>query len=159
MGIGQCRDTIDLVLEKCMSISTGTMRRGTCRKVFAVCEAHDGKNKIITPQTTIAVPSSVTAMSIRGYALLTGSVLFYLFGIYCVVLGEFAPGTGRTTRPPSSYQPAFAGLITTAPKHRRMDALALQLDAYYQYLVLFLVPVTAYFAIANWVGWQYYRNS
>lgn len=32
-------------------------------------------------------------------------------------------------------------------------------DTHYKYLVLFLVPTFSYFAIANWVGWQYYQNS
>ncbi|GMK55392.1 hypothetical protein CspeluHIS016_0204480 [Cutaneotrichosporon spelunceum] len=30
-------------------------------------------------------------------------------------------------------------------------------DAYYKYLVPLLIPVTAWFAIANWVGWTYFR--
>jgi hypothetical protein len=28
---------------------------------------------------------------------------------------------------------------------------------HYVYLVPLLVPVTAWFAIANWVGWEYFR--
>ena len=32
-------------------------------------------------------------------------------------------------------------------------------DTHYKYLVLFLIPTFSYFAIANWVGWQYYQNS
>lgn len=30
-------------------------------------------------------------------------------------------------------------------------------DHHYKYLVPLLVPTTAWFAIANWVGWQYFR--
>lgn len=30
-------------------------------------------------------------------------------------------------------------------------------DSHYKYLVPLLIPVTAWFAIANWVGWQYFR--
>nr|XP_031858368.1 uncharacterized protein CI109_006244 [Kwoniella shandongensis]KAA5525440.1 hypothetical protein CI109_006244 [Kwoniella shandongensis] len=30
-------------------------------------------------------------------------------------------------------------------------------DTHYKYLVPLLVPVTAWFAIANWVGWEYFR--
>ena len=32
-------------------------------------------------------------------------------------------------------------------------------DQHYRYLVPLLVPVTAWFAIANWVGWEYFRFS
>ena len=32
-------------------------------------------------------------------------------------------------------------------------------DTHYKYFVLLIVPTSAYFVIANWVGWQYYRNS
>lgn len=32
-------------------------------------------------------------------------------------------------------------------------------DTHYKYLVLFLIPTSSYFAIANWVGWQYYQNT
>ncbi|KAF8212290.1 hypothetical protein K438DRAFT_1566963 [Mycena galopus ATCC 62051] len=38
-----------------------------------------------------------------------------------------------------------------------LDALAK--DTHYKYFVILLIPTTAYFVIANWVGWQYYRNS
>ncbi|BEJ16094.1 hypothetical protein CspHIS471_0506990 [Cutaneotrichosporon sp. HIS471] len=30
-------------------------------------------------------------------------------------------------------------------------------DSHYKYLVPLLIPVTAWFAIANWVGWTYFR--
>ncbi|OCF35377.1 hypothetical protein I316_02927 [Kwoniella heveanensis BCC8398] len=30
-------------------------------------------------------------------------------------------------------------------------------DNHYRYIVPLLVPVTAWFAIANWVGWEYFR--
>jgi hypothetical protein len=39
---------------------------------------------------------------------------------------------------------------------RRLPA-ALVGDEHYKYLVPLLVPTTAYFVIANWVGWEYFR--
>jgi hypothetical protein len=36
---------------------------------------------------------------------------------------------------------------------------ALADDEHYKYFAVLVVPTTAYFVIANWVGWQYYRNS
>lgn len=38
-----------------------------------------------------------------------------------------------------------------------LDALAR--DTHYKYLVVMLVAASTGFVIANWVGWQYYRNS
>ncbi|KZP20795.1 hypothetical protein FIBSPDRAFT_1021795 [Athelia psychrophila] len=38
-----------------------------------------------------------------------------------------------------------------------LDVLAQ--DTHYKYFVMLLIPMTIYFVIANWVGWQYYRNS
>ncbi|CCA67473.1 hypothetical protein PIIN_01302 [Serendipita indica DSM 11827] len=32
-------------------------------------------------------------------------------------------------------------------------------DSHYKYLIFLGIPLTAYFVIANWVGWQYYRLS
>lgn len=32
-------------------------------------------------------------------------------------------------------------------------------DTHYKYFVILIIPMGAYFVIANWVGWQYYRNS
>lgn len=32
-------------------------------------------------------------------------------------------------------------------------------DTHYKYFALFSIPLTSYFVIANWVGWQYYTNS
>lgn len=38
-----------------------------------------------------------------------------------------------------------------------LDVLAQ--DTHYKYFALFIIPMGAYFVIANWVGWQYYQNS
>jgi hypothetical protein len=35
----------------------------------------------------------------------------------------------------------------------------LKQDTHYKYFSLFIIPLGAGFVIANWVGWQYYRNS
>lgn len=32
-------------------------------------------------------------------------------------------------------------------------------DDHYKYLVPLLVPTTAWFVIANWVGWEFFRNA
>jgi len=38
-----------------------------------------------------------------------------------------------------------------------LDVLAQ--DTHYKYFALLIIPTSAYFVIANWVGWQYYQNS
>ncbi|WWC69557.1 uncharacterized protein I206_103499 [Kwoniella pini CBS 10737] len=32
-------------------------------------------------------------------------------------------------------------------------------DEHYKYLIPLLIPVTAWFAIANWIGWEYFKYS
>jgi hypothetical protein len=32
-------------------------------------------------------------------------------------------------------------------------------DDHYKYLLPLLIPTTAWFVIANWVGWEYFRNA
>ncbi|TFL01029.1 hypothetical protein BDV98DRAFT_483191, partial [Pterulicium gracile] len=63
------------------------------------------------------------------------SFLFFALGTYVLVLSPFMGLTG--------FYP--------------LDVLVM--DNHYKYLIIFLIPTTAYFTIANWVGWQYYRNS
>ncbi|KAF7294983.1 hypothetical protein MIND_01036400 [Mycena indigotica] len=70
-----------------------------------------------------------------GYGLLVLSAVFFAFASYAVLLSAFFPLTGIFL----------------------LDLLAN--DHHYKYFVLLLVPTTAYFVIANWVGWQFYRNS
>lgn len=70
-----------------------------------------------------------------GYLIITFSALFLAVASYALLFGAFLP-------------PAGIPLI---------DALAR--DTHYKYCAVFLIPTGAYFVIANWVGWQYYRNS
>ncbi|KAI0316689.1 hypothetical protein OF83DRAFT_1059979 [Amylostereum chailletii] len=79
---------------------------------------------------TVLLPS-VTA----GYIIVTCSVAFFALGSYALLFSVFLPHSGF--------------LI--------LDALAK--DTHYKYFALFIIPTTSYFVIANWVGWQYYRNS
>ncbi|KAF8797966.1 hypothetical protein BYT27DRAFT_7029479, partial [Phlegmacium glaucopus] len=67
--------------------------------------------------------------------IIISSVLFFVIASYAVLLSPFLPLTGL--------------LI--------FDILAK--DTFYKYFALLLIPTTSYFVIANWVGWQYYRNS
>ncbi|KAI0646946.1 hypothetical protein C8Q79DRAFT_1009102 [Trametes meyenii] len=70
-----------------------------------------------------------------GYGILAASVLFLLLGSYAVFFSAFFPHTGVWA----------------------LDVLAR--DTHYKYLAIMLIPAGTGFVIANWVGWQYYRNS
>ncbi len=75
-----------------------------------------------------------------GYIYLAASALLLVIGAHSILLGAIFPG--------------HAGGPTG------ITALnALERDGHYKYLALFSVPVCAYFVIANWVGWQFFRNS
>lgn len=83
-----------------------------------------------TETTEASVPSVRT-----GYCIVISSILFFILGSYATLFSAFYPHTGVPI----------------------LDVLAR--DTHYKYFVLFLIPTTSYFVIANWVGWQYYRNS
>jgi hypothetical protein len=72
---------------------------------------------------------------LSGQAIVTSSVLFFAIATYAILLSPFLPLTGFFI----------------------LDVLAN--DTFYKYFVVLLIPTTSYFVIANWVGWQYYRNS
>ncbi|KAI0664915.1 hypothetical protein C8Q70DRAFT_20006 [Cubamyces menziesii] len=88
--------------------------------------------KVVLPERSEPAPRPSRA---AGYALLAGALLFLLAASYAVFFSAFLPRTGIWV----------------------LDALAE--DRHYKYLVVTLVPTSTWFVIANWVGWQYYRNS
>ena len=85
-----------------------------------------------------------------GYLFLVASALLLAIGTHALLLSALLPDLA-----PSAGGRA-AG-CTTVLQQSLLDALAR--DTHYKYLALFSVPVCAYFVIANWVGWQFFRNS
>ncbi|KAH9966871.1 hypothetical protein BC827DRAFT_1124072 [Russula dissimulans] len=82
-----------------------------------------------------------------GYLLLAASALLLAVGTHAVLFSAlFHRSAGGGDR---------EGIIDII--NAVLDALAR--DTHYKYLALFSVPVCAYFVIANWVGWQFFRNS
>jgi len=81
-------------------------------------------------RTSSAPPSLRT-----GYLLLTSSIILLLVGSYATLFSAFIPASGWK-------------LLSV-----------LEEDNHYKYFMVLLVPTAAYVVIANWVGWQYYRNS
>jgi hypothetical protein len=100
-----------------------------------------------------------------GYLFLAASALFLALGAHALLFSALYPsrarlrGDGGTTgeRQWQWQRPIIIIDIMIAIMNAVLDALAR--DAHYKYLALFSVPVCAYFVIANWVGWQFFRNS
>ncbi|KAJ3805485.1 hypothetical protein EV368DRAFT_31295 [Lentinula lateritia] len=70
-----------------------------------------------------------------GHLIIAATAVFFVIASYSVLFSAFLPLTGNVV----------------------LDALAK--DTHYKCFVLLIIPTGAYFVIANWVGWQYYRNS
>jgi len=70
-----------------------------------------------------------------GHVIIALSVIYFAFASYAILFSGFLPLTGTYV----------------------LDVLAQ--DTHYKYFVMLIIPMTIYFVIANWVGWQYYRNS
>ncbi|KAH7877589.1 hypothetical protein F5879DRAFT_316643 [Lentinula edodes] len=70
-----------------------------------------------------------------GHLIIAATAVFFVIASYSVLFSAFLPFRGNAV----------------------LDALAE--DTHYKYFVLLIIPTGAYFVIANWVGWQYYRNS
>ncbi|OSX65190.1 hypothetical protein POSPLADRAFT_1136405 [Postia placenta MAD-698-R-SB12] len=81
------------------------------------------------------VPSENIPSLRTAYIILASAFAFLVIGGYATFFSTFHPATGIWI----------------------LDTLAG--DTHYKYFIVLLVPTTSYFAIANWVGWQYYRNS
>ncbi|KAI0306386.1 hypothetical protein B0F90DRAFT_1623195 [Multifurca ochricompacta] len=75
-----------------------------------------------------------------GYILLAASALLLAVGTHAIITSAL-------------FSVSAEGLVTITA----LDVLAR--DTHYKYLALFSVPIFAYFVIANWVGWQFFRNS
>ncbi|KAJ3717656.1 hypothetical protein DFJ43DRAFT_1159710 [Lentinula guzmanii] len=70
-----------------------------------------------------------------GHGIVTVTAVFFIVASYAILFSAILPLTGNVM----------------------LDVLAN--DTHYKYFTLLIIPTGAYFVIANWVGWQYYRNS
>jgi len=84
-----------------------------------------------------------------GYVFLVASALLLAIGTHALLFSALFPGLTAS----GGRWPTNNTTVLLLP----LDALAR--DSHYKYLALFSVPVCAYFVIANWVGWQFFRNS
>ena len=87
-----------------------------------------------------------------GHTIVVLSVLFFLIAGYVTFFSAFAPSPNNFVR---DLDNALASAYLTL---RKVLKVVVE-DTHYKYLALFLIPTFSYFAIANWVGWQYYQNS
>ena len=86
-----------------------------------------------------------------GYVLVALSFLFLVIGGYAILFSAFLPLSGIAVR--------TSDVVTSNASSGRQALDALALDTHYKYFVVLIIPMTVYFVIANWVGWQYFRNS
>jgi hypothetical protein len=105
---------------------------------------------VISPSTTTTPPLPAPHF---GYAFLVASALLLATGTHALLFGALSP-TALAARGEGGRAAGTTNTNTVSPF---LDALAR--DTHYKYLALFSVPVCAYFVIANWVGWQFFRNS
>jgi hypothetical protein len=102
-------------------------------------------------------PSSLPAPQF-GYIFLVASALFLAIGTHSLLFSALCPGRGTGDDDDDADRLGQSVIrSTTVTTIAVLDALAR--DTHYKYLALFSVPVCAYFVIANWVGWQFFRNS
>jgi len=102
-----------------------------------------------------------------GYCFLAASALLLVLGTHALLLGALYPnrhadggrlgdGGGYSCSRDGQGQ-HIVSVVIRCCGCAVFDTLAR--DTHYKYLALFSVPVCAYFVIANWVGWQFFRNS
>jgi hypothetical protein len=125
------------------------------------------------PQPCTPYMSSTSPAPHIGYLFLAASALLLVLGAHALLFSALYPsraplggGGGMVAgewqwqwqwQKPNSNIVIIIIDIIIAIMNVVLDALAQ--DAHYKYLTLFSVPVCAYFVIANWVGWQFFRNS
>jgi Phosphatidylinositol N-acetylglucosaminyltransferase subunit Y len=88
-----------------------------------------------------------------GLVAVTLSVVFCVIAGYSVLFSAFVPLSGNSVR--RNLRVLSYG--NHSVRQQVLDSLAR--DDHYKYFVVFTIPMAVYFVIANWVGWQYYRNS
>jgi hypothetical protein len=100
----------------------------------------------------ILFSSSTTEMN-SGHVVISLSVVYFVVASYAILFSAFIPLTGIYVR--FLVTQCRKGLLNRS--HQALDVLAQ--DTHYKYFVMLIIPMSIYFVIANWVGWQYYRNS
>ena len=90
-----------------------------------------------------------------GYLFLATSAFLLAIGAHALLFSALF--SSRAPKGGGQWQGHNIIDIMTTIMTPSLDALAR--DTHYKYLALFSVPVCAYFVIANWVGWQFFRNS
>ena len=95
-----------------------------------------------------------------GYAFLVASALLLAIGTHALLFSALFPALAAAPGGRPGWWSSTISASTTSSTNVLLLLLdALARDAHYKYLALFSVPFCAYFVIANWVGWQFFRNS
>lgn len=90
----------------------------------------------------------------KGYALTALSAIFFLLASYATLFHIVMPPADASVRRPSSSWDAPHQLTIS---YKILSIIAN--DTHYKYFFILLIPAGTCFVIANWVGWQYYRNA
>lgn len=80
----------------------------------------------------------------------SGALFLAAIGFLCLALGSSALALSLVLCP--------AGSMSSDYRLANLANLACN-ESWFKYLVPLLIPVTAWFGIANWVGWEYFRNA
>jgi hypothetical protein len=91
-----------------------------------------------------------------GHLITALTAAFFVIASYVILFSAFLPPSGVYVRTQFFYKNVSSAYMKR-PKYQALDVLAQ--DTHYKYFALFIIPMGAYFVIANWVGWQYYQNS
>lgn len=92
-------------------------------------------------------------MLLWGYALLFGSFLLFVFGLYGALFSFSMPWTGVTVRLINS------SLQAEKAKRGAQVFDAIKRDEHYKYLVPLTVPVTLVAVITNWGAFKHWRHA
>jgi hypothetical protein len=92
---------------------------------------------------------SDTALTIASYIAFAGAVL-----ALALALSHVACGTSIDSMVSRSSTVAWTQM--TAQPHTLQSVCE---DDHYKYLIPLLIPASAWFVIANWVGWEFFSNA
>jgi len=88
-----------------------------------------------------------------GHLIIALSAIHFVFASYAILFSAFLPLTGIYVR----QMFVADGSSNLKSSGQVLDLVAK--DTHYKYFVMLMIPMSIYFVIGNWVGWQYYRNS
>lgn len=114
--------------------------------------------------------SDAQAMAAQGHVSFSppvhsassGALFLAAVGFLCLAMGSCALGLSLVVCPAGIMSSDYVGVLwihSEAFSDQQRLANMVCNESWFKYLIPLLVPVTAWFGIANWVGWEYFRNA